>query len=83
MKRIIKHYRLALLGAAVGALGGYLYWYFVGCNSGSCPITASPINSSLWGAVMGALLFDLFRKEKKNDTHSDCCDNHTEKHTEN
>ena len=32
-------YTSTLLGAALGALGGYLYWYFVGCADGTCPIT--------------------------------------------
>ncbi|MDR3939225.1 MAG: DUF6132 family protein [Alistipes sp.] len=49
-----------MLGAALGALGGYLYWYFVGCADGTCPITSSPLNSTLWGAVMGGLLLSMF-----------------------
>ena len=63
MKFILK-YKLTLLGLAVGALGGYLYYYFVGCASGTCPITSKPLNSSLYGAVMGALLFSSFKNEK-------------------
>lgn len=39
-----------------GALSGYLYYRFVGCRSGACPITSSPIVSSLYGAMMGFLL---------------------------
>lgn len=50
--------------AAVGGSGlGFAYWYFVGCNSGSCAITSSPINSSLYGALMGVLLLNTFSKE--------------------
>lgn len=54
-----------LAGMAIGALGGYLYWYFIGCSDGTCAITSSPVNSSIWGAVMGALLFNLIFGQKK------------------
>lgn len=63
----IKKNWLTLLGVAIGALGGYLYWLYIGCESGSCPITSSPLISSLWGAVMGGLLFSIFKMEKKSD----------------
>jgi len=68
MKNIIillKKNALYLYGGLVGGLGGYLYWYYVGCNSGTCPITSSPIMSVIWGAVMGALLFSMFHTKKK------------------
>ncbi len=67
IKMKIKKNWLTLLGAAIGALGGYLYWLYIGCESGSCPITSSPLISSLWGAVMGGLLFSIFKMEKKSD----------------
>jgi len=53
------------MGAIAGAIGGFLYWKFVGCSSGTCMITSSPRNSSLYFAVMGAILFGIFKKEKK------------------
>ena len=56
-------------GALLGAVAGYAYWYYIGCMSGSCAITSSPINSSLYGAVMGGLFLSIFQKEtptKKN-----------------
>ena len=65
MQKLLKKYWLMLLGIAVGAVGGYLYYIFVGCNSGSCPITSSPTMSVLWGAAMGGLLFDMFKKKEK------------------
>jgi len=52
-------------GGVLGAIGGYLYWFFIGCNSGNCPITSSPLNSTLYGIVMGGLLTSLFKKEQK------------------
>jgi len=64
---IFKRYWTYPAGAVAGAITGYLYWYFIGCESGTCPITASPGNSIIWGAVMGSLLFSLFKKESKNE----------------
>ncbi len=55
-----------LVFVVVGALAGYLYWYFIGCSSGSCAITSSPVNSTLYGAFMGFLLSSSFRKEKSS-----------------
>jgi hypothetical protein len=68
IQNFLKKHWLLLLGVTVGAVGGYLYYIFVGCNNGSCPITSSPTMSTLWGAVLGGLLFDMFnKKEKKQD----------------
>jgi len=58
--------------AALGALGGFLYWKFVGCVSGTCPIQSVWYYSTLWGAAMGYLIGDLllsfmFKKEKANE----------------
>ncbi|HRZ98620.1 MAG TPA: DUF6132 family protein, partial [Paludibacter sp.] len=42
--------------------------YFVGCQSVTCPITSNPYISIAYGALMGYLLLDLFKKkEKKTD----------------
>lgn len=62
-----KHY-LKLIGIVVGLIGGYLYYYYIGCNSGTCPITSNPWVSTLYGGLIGYLLFDLFKpKTKKED----------------
>ena len=45
-----------LLGAIVGGLLGYGVYYFIGCSSGACPITANPWVSILFGVIIGALL---------------------------
>jgi hypothetical protein len=62
MNFIIKH-KLTFIGILVGAIGGYLYFHFVGCANGTCAITSKPLNSTLYGAMMGALLFSSFKKE--------------------
>jgi hypothetical protein len=53
------------IGIAIGAICGYLYYYFVGCASGSCAITSKPLNSTLYGSLLGGLLFNMFVKEEK------------------
>jgi len=63
MNFILKH-KLTIIGIIAGAIGGYLYYYFVGCASGTCAITSKPMNSTLYGAMMGGLLFNMFKNEK-------------------
>jgi len=46
----------AVLFVLGGAVAGFLYYKFVGCRTGACPITSSPIVSTLYGAAMGFLL---------------------------
>ncbi|QRX64570.1 hypothetical protein JS578_04815 [Dysgonomonadaceae bacterium zrk40] len=65
---LLKHW-LRITGFAVGVLGGYLYYYYVGCVSGTCPITSNPYRMMIYGALVGYLLFDIFSKDgssKKN-----------------
>ncbi len=53
------------IGVAIGALAGYGYYFYVGCASGTCAITSKPLNSTLYGALMGGLVFNMFVKETK------------------
>ncbi len=62
MSRFIRNNRLTLIGILLGLVGGYLYYHFVGCASGTCPITSKPLNSTLYGALLGGLLFNAFQK---------------------
>ena len=48
------------LPVAVGAVSGYLYYKFVGCVSGACPITSNPFTAVLYGAGMGYLISRLW-----------------------
>jgi hypothetical protein len=42
--------------AVIGGTLGFLYYYFVGCSSGTCAITGNPYTSILFGAVFGLFL---------------------------
>ncbi len=57
-------YKIGIIvaGIVTGAVGGYLYYRFVGCSSGQCAITSNPVISTLYGALMGGLLAHYFQK---------------------
>jgi hypothetical protein len=63
MKKFINDQRLYLLGALVGSIIGFLYWKLIGCSSGTCMITSSPVRSTLYFALMCALFLGIFKKE--------------------
>jgi rhodanese-related sulfurtransferase len=45
-----------LLSALIGAGAGYAYYHYIGCVSGTCPIQTNPYLSTIFGAVMAALI---------------------------
>lgn len=64
--------RLTIIFLVLGALGGFLYWKFVGCESGTCRIKSVWYWSSLWGAAMGYVIGDIIndlrmKRKSKND----------------
>lgn len=63
MKLIRKH-AFTLSGMLIGALGGFIYWKFIGCATGSCPITSNPIHSTLYGALLGTLFMNIMKDFK-------------------
>jgi hypothetical protein len=66
--KLIKNNILLISGVVIGAIAGYFYYVYVGCNSGSCSITSKPFNSTAYGAVMGGLFLSLFKKDKKENS---------------
>lgn len=44
-----------LIGLLIGLAGGYAYYHFIGCNSGTCPITSNPSSSMLYGSLIGII----------------------------
>ena len=55
-KRMIIIY---IVGGALGALAGFLYYRFIGCRTGSCPLTSTLYGAVLYGTVLGSLLGGL------------------------
>ena len=40
----------------LGGVAGFLYYKFIGCASGGCPITSNPFSSTLYGLLLGFVL---------------------------
>lgn len=62
----LQKHRASFIGVLLGAIAGYAYYHFIGCASGTCAITSSPINSTAYGALMGYLTvgsFPVFQKK--------------------
>jgi hypothetical protein len=42
-----------LVYPVIGGALGFLYYKFIGCSTGACPITANPVTSTLYGLLVG------------------------------
>ncbi len=65
MSKFILKYKWKLAGVVVGALAGFAYWYFIGCNSGTCPIQSNWHTSTLYGGLIGYVIPNGPAKEKQ------------------
>jgi len=72
VKNFIRKNLLVLVLTIAGAAGGFLYWKFYGCMSGTCVIKSVWYLSTLYGLaagyITGSLVNDIirnFKKEKK------------------
>jgi len=63
LKIFITENKWRIVGITAGLIGGFLYYQFIGCNSGTCPITSNPWISTIYGGVIGYLVSDLFKKK--------------------
>lgn len=64
IKILFKKYWLTLVGVFLGAFVGWLYWYSIGCENGLCTIKSDPWKMTLYGALMGGLIFDMIKNLK-------------------
>jgi len=45
-----------LVGVLIGGSLGFAYFYFIGCRTGTCPITSHPMISTAYGSLLGVLI---------------------------
>ena len=64
MKKNIKKCGKPVLFTAGGALAGLAYYSFIGCPSGSCPLTSHPLVTMVYMGLVGWLLSGIFGKER-------------------
>ena len=68
-KDLLRKYLPEIIGTVAGAAGGFLYWKYVGCVSGTCTIKSNWYLMIPWAAVLGYLAGsvagDLIRKRKR------------------
>lgn len=62
-----RRFFLPLVLTALGALIGYLYYHFIGCATGRCPITSNPYISTVYGSVFGFLIAAIIAPQKKKE----------------
>lgn len=68
MKGLLLKNWLTFVLISAGVLGGYLYWRFIGCTSGTCPITSNWHSTVILGGLLGFIIRDFFpSKNRKKD----------------
>ena len=72
MKEFIIKHKYALLLLLPGIVAGYLYWKYVGCLSGTCPLTSNWYSTVLFGGLIGYFLGDsvddiIKKRKNKNE----------------
>ena len=69
MKEFVKKHKYALLLSIPGIIGGYIYWKYVGCVSGTCSIKSNWQSMIIFGGLIGYFLgdgVDDIIKKRKN-----------------
>lgn len=61
--RLNKKLLIKIIPVLIGTLLGYAYYNFIGCYSGTCPISSNPYISTLYGALIG-LIWSIPIKKK-------------------
>lgn len=68
MKDKIRNNIITITASIAGMAGGFLYWEYIGCATGTCPLTSSWKIMLIYGGVIGGLLGnmiqDIIRKRK-------------------
>jgi hypothetical protein len=60
-----------VLPVMIGAVLGFSYYKFIGCRTGSCPITGNPYISTIYGGIAGLLMSISSRKRENKEIDDD------------
>lgn len=74
MEKLVSYLRdnkKIVLGVVLGAAGGFLYWKYVGCASGTCPLSSNPIISTVYWGFMGGMGVSLLKKDTKTTVQNE------------
>jgi hypothetical protein len=74
MKTFLKKHILTLIFTVTGAAGGFLYWRYIGCASGTCFIKSVWYMSTLYGMLLGYItggLVEDIAGRRKNSVKSE------------
>ena len=55
-ERVKRSWLWRSLATILGGMVGFTYYYYIGCATGSCPITGNPWISTMYGAAIGWLM---------------------------
>lgn len=64
----MKSYIFKALIIVLGGVLGYAYYYYVGCRTGTCPITSNPWISTGYGALFALVLVWGTGKKKRDSS---------------
>lgn len=62
--KVVLRLGLRILPVLLGAGGGFLYYNYIGCVTGSCAITSNPWYSTAYGALIG-FVFTSWKPNRK------------------
>jgi hypothetical protein len=57
----IKDSKYFIIGLVVGATGGFLYWKYIGCLDGTCPLASNWLIMTIYGTILGGVLGNIFQ----------------------
>jgi len=73
MRNFFRINSLTIAGIAIGSVGGFLYWKYVGCTNGTCYIQSNPFRMTLYGAFVGGIVFNIFQPKTNQKQHENEC----------
>lgn len=63
----LRRWRIPILSTVIGGIGGWLYYRYVGCLTGTCPIASNPYLMPVYGSAIGFLLGYALHPRRNQD----------------